>query len=196
MDAALWGQVVVASVAVIGSVIGYVLAGFNDARRDRRAAIRERATRLEDRDIEVRSERHAFQRATLLELQDSVQLMARLTGRAMTFDLMQARKGEYTQLVPGWSDEMHENAVDVTRLRNRLLNEGLRQSIEQFQSECVNATTLPDRYQSRPVDEAEAVGFALMRTFGEQVNVVMAAVGEALRANLSSPPISNVRSSG
>ncbi|GAA3332173.1 hypothetical protein HP467_15855 [Curtobacterium albidum] len=188
MDAALWGQVVIAAVAVFGSVLGYMLSGLNDARRDRRTTLRERAARHEERDAEDRRERHAFQRATLLELQDAVQLMARLTGRTMHFDHMQAREGKQTQLPSQYDDEMHANGVDVIRLRNRLLDDDLRRSIAVFESQCDQVSKLPLRYQGHVGEEADGVAFELMRTFGDQVSVVMDAVGVALRANLSTPP--------
>ncbi|KQR29806.1 hypothetical protein ASF75_11560 [Curtobacterium sp. Leaf154] len=188
MDAGLWGQVVIAGVAVVGSILGYMLSGFNDARRDRRTTLRERAARHDERDAEDRRERHAFQRATLLKLQDAIQLMARLTGRTMHFDHMQARDGKYTQLPHQYGEEMHANGVDVIRLRNRLLDEDLRRSIVSFESQCDYVSTLPPRPKTRRPEEADAVAFEQMRTFGDQVSLVMDAVGEALRANLRASP--------
>ncbi|WP_182711139.1 hypothetical protein [Curtobacterium flaccumfaciens] len=188
MDAGLWGQVVIAGVAVIGSILGYMLSGLNDARRDRRTTLRERAARHDERDAEDRRERHAFQRATLLELQDAIQLMARLTGRTMHFDHMQARAGKYTQLPSEYDEEMHANGVDVIRLRNRLLDKDLRQSIASFESQCGYVSFLPPRHQTERPEEVDAVALEQMRTFGDQVSIVMDAVGEALRANLSASP--------
>lgn len=184
MDTALWGQVVIAGVAVVGSVLGYMLSGFNDARRDRRAADHEREARREERDAAVWIERHAFQRATLLELQDAIQLMARLTGRTMHFDHMQARESKYTQLPHNYSEEMHSNGVDVIRLRNRLLDADLRETIAIFEKQCTAVSMVPDRYQARPAEDADAVAMELLREFDGQVTSVMDAVGEALRANL------------
>jgi hypothetical protein len=184
VNAALWGQIIVAIVAVAGSILGYVLAGVNDARRDRRVAAHDAIVRREERATTALQEQPAFQRATLLDLQDSIQLMARLTGRAMHFDHMQAREGEYTQLPPGYSDEMFENGVEVTRLRNRILNNQLRMQIAAFTMQCTEASMSPTRYQNRPIGDADDVALALMRQFNIQVETVMDAVGEALRANL------------
>ncbi|MCJ0700239.1 hypothetical protein FRIG_03670 [Frigoribacterium faeni] len=185
MNDDLWGQIIIAITAVLGSILGYALAGLNDARRDQRAVIREQEARLEERKMAALREQRDFQLATLLELQDALQLMARLTGRALHFDHMQARRGEYTQFPAHYSDEMHTNGVDVTRLRNRLLDDSLRTRIERFQEECAKASMLPTRYKGLEGDQLEAEALGLLTTFGSQVSILMDYLGTVLRRELA-----------
>lgn len=188
MNAELGGQVLVAATAVLSSILGYALAGLNDARRDHRAATREQEARREEREMTIRHRQHEFQLATLLELQDALQLMARLTGRALHFDHMQAREGQYTQLPADYSDEMHANGVDVIRLRNRLLDEELRTRIELFESECSEASMSPMHYRGLDGEQLESKALDVLTKFGLQVANAMNELGIALRTELSRAP--------
>ncbi|MFT8357766.1 hypothetical protein [Bifidobacterium aquikefiri] len=91
-------QMIIALTTLVASFGGYFLAGLNERHRDERALSRELHLHADERGSRLEEAEHALQKETLLTLQDAVQQMARLTGKAMLFDHMQARKGEYTQL--------------------------------------------------------------------------------------------------
>lgn len=189
MPVTLWPQIIIAMSTLLAATLGYMLAGVNEARRDRRAAERERAARHEDRHMTALHTRHTFQLETLLALQDAIQLMARYTGRSMHFDHMQARKGLYTQLPENHSDEILANGFDVIRLRNRLLDQELRTAIEHFEAQCAAAMILPPQeYRGLTGDELETAALTREARFGDQYAAVMHHLGTALRAELDWTP--------
>lgn len=181
----LWPQIIIATSTLVAAFLGYALAGLNEARRDRRAAEREKLARAEERHSAAIRDRHQFQLETLLALQDAVQLMARLTGRAMHFDHMQAREGQYTQLPPDHDAEILSNGFDVIRLRNRLLDQDLRRAIERFESASSAATMPPVYYKGLSGEALESAANRLSGQFGEEYALVMDQLGEALRTELS-----------
>lgn len=185
VPASLWPQIIIAGSTLLAAFLGYLLAGLNEARRDRRAADRERLARAEDRQTTAIRAQHEFQLETLLALQDAIQLMARVTGRAMHFDHMQARQGLYTQLPDNYSEKIHANAVDVTRLRNRVLDEDLRAAIEQFQSTCNTAASAVERFVGLKDEALERVASGELTNFGLHVDAVMNQLGASLRTELS-----------
>lgn len=146
---------------------------------------RDRSARTEERRSTAIRDRHQFQLDTLLALQDAVQVMARLTGRSMHFDHMQARKGEYSQLPPGYDAEMTANNLDVIRLRNRLLDDKLRNAIERFESAVAAATVPPVFFKGLSDDERELAANRLAREFGSEYTLVMGQLGTALRIELA-----------
>ena len=93
MSQAIVSQLLGAVSVLAGSVVAYVLAGLNEARRDRRTTERERELRRLDRAASRNEAKHAFQQETLLALQDATQQMARLTGRTMFGGHKTARVG-------------------------------------------------------------------------------------------------------
>ncbi|WP_157535559.1 MULTISPECIES: DUF3824 domain-containing protein [unclassified Microbacterium] len=188
MDDVPWTQIVTASATLIAGASGYLLGGINEARRDRRMAVREREARAEDRDALATQKRHEFQLKTLLELQDAIQQMARLTGRAMFFDHMQAREGKQTQLPSELSDAMHVNGVDVNRLRTRLLDTELRAAVDSFRSASIAASLDPGVYEGRSGNDVENAAFARSSRFAEHVERMMDELGAALRTELEWTP--------
>jgi hypothetical protein len=129
-------------------------------------------------------DRHQLQLETLLALQDAVQLAARLAGRTMHFDHMQARKGQISLLPADDDKELLANGFDVIRLRNGLLDEGLRTSIEQFEAACAVATAPPVQFQGLGAAELEQVADRLMVGFHDSYTQVMSDLGRAVRAEL------------
>lgn len=185
MTNSLWPQIIIASSTLIAAFLGYALAGLNEARRDRRAAEREKLARAEDRFAAAVRDRHQFQLETLLALQDAVQLMARFTGRAMHFDHMQAREGKYTQLPADHDAEIMSNRFDVIRLRNRLLDRDLRRAIERFESAASAGMMPPTHFKDRSGQALESDAAQLTGQFGDEYTLVMSQLGEALRTELS-----------
>lgn len=184
----LWPQVIIASSTLIAAFLGYALAGMNEARRDRRAAEREKLARAEERYSAAVRDRHQFQLETLLALQDAVQLMARFTGRAMHFDHMQAREGEYTQLPADHDAEIMSNGFDVIRLRNRLLDQDLRHAIERFEAAASSGMMPPTHFKGLSGQALESAAARLAGQFGDEYTLVMGHLGEALRTELSWVP--------
>lgn len=188
MTNSLWPQIIIASSTLIAAFLGYTLAGLNEARRDRRAAEREKLARAEERYSAAVLDRHQFQLETLLALQDAVQLMARFTGRAMHFDHMQAREGKYTQFPTDHDAEIMSNGFDVIRLRNRLLDQNLRRAIERFESAASASMMPPTHFEDLSGQALESAAARLAGQFGEAYTLVMAQLGEALRTELSWVP--------
>lgn len=85
MDSAIVTQVVIAAATLFASG-GFLLAGLNELRRDERIHRRKAELRRLDRASQLKNDTHVLQRETLLELQDALQLLARLTGKTLHFD--------------------------------------------------------------------------------------------------------------
>lgn len=188
MSEALISQAITGGAVVLAGLGGYVLAGVNESKRDRRTAVRERKLRFEDRLAAGDAARHEFQLATLLELQDALQLMARLTGKTMHFDHMQARKESYTQLPPEYDAEMLANGTDVIRLRNRILDGTLRGAIDAFEAASVAATISPKVYEGKSGRDLEDLAERRPLDFNDSYNSVMAHLGEGLRREIEWSP--------
>lgn len=184
----LWPQIIIAASTLAAALIGYTLAGKNEARRDRRAAEAASSARIEERVSAAVRERHEFQRETLLALQDAIQLMARLAGRAMHFDHMQAREGKYTQLPDRFSEEMQANGVDVNRLQSRILDDELRASVDRFRRAGIEATLDPRRYVGLKGEGLESAALHALTKFGDEVTRVMDDLGVAVREELAWSP--------
>ncbi|TFB63462.1 hypothetical protein E3O47_07490 [Cryobacterium sp. TMT2-17-1] len=174
-----------AATTLMASLGGYFLAGRNESRRDRRQAEQDRARADREQSAASNERKNRFQLDTLLELQDAVQLEARLTGRAMHFDHMQARESNYTQLPNDWSDEMHSNGVNVNRLVSRVLSDDLRDGVSRFTAACSAHTFLPKEFEELRGEELEDHSFRKMAAFGHQVNDVMDMLGSAIRLELT-----------
>lgn len=132
MDPSLVNQIIVAAATLLASLGGYLLAGVNERRRDERALERELALRATERVDGLDDASHVFQRETLLALQDAVQVMARLTTKAMHFDHMQARKGNDVPLPDPSDQDLYANMVEVRRLQYRILDDEARYAVARF----------------------------------------------------------------
>ncbi|NHI16780.1 hypothetical protein [Microbacterium excoecariae] len=188
MDLTLLTQIVFAVATLLASLGGYLLAGLNERRRDERIQRREGESRRFERAAQLEDESHAFQRETLLSLQDALQKMARLTGKAMHFDHMQARKGKYTQLPDGLSAEMLAADVEVSRLTSRLLDPQVRAAVKGLTDLSAQLSTLPADLQGLIGEDLERHATARLREFGDRYNAVVEVVGEAVRSEIDWRP--------
>lgn len=189
MSNTLWPQIIIAVSTLVAAIIGYVLAGINDARRDRRAFARERAARSEDRKSTALRARHHFQLETLLALQDALQSMARLTVRGLLHDEAAARDGNLGDLPDDLDAEMHANGVDVLRLRNRVLDDTLRSHIEEFAQHTSHVSILaPKRYAGLSGDALDNEARKAIAEYSGTVDEVMNHLGTVLRAELDWTP--------
>lgn len=184
MEPVIISQIIIGTSTLLAGLGGYVLAGLNESRRDRRIVEREERTHQARHAEELRDKSHAFQLENLLALQNALQLMARLTGRAMHFDHMQARQNQYTQLPPAWSDEMHKNGVNVNRLTSRVLNDEMRANVEVFTSFTAALSYLPKEFEGLSGDDLEDRAYSKIVEMNHQVASVMSPLGAQIRVAL------------
>lgn len=184
MDPVLASQIVIAASTLTASLGGYVLAGINETRRDRRAAVRDAANRESERAALREDKRHDFQLDTLLALQDALQNMSRLAGAGIHFDHMQARKGEFTQLPPGLSDEMHVNGVNVNRLVSRVLDQTIREQVADFTLFVAGLALLPKALEGLSPGQLEDAMLHKMSEFQARYDAVAVPIGESVRQML------------
>jgi len=189
MDSAVLSQIVVAGATLGASLGGYLLAGVNEHRRDRRTLRREMELRATERVAVREDEMHAIQRETLLALQDAVQAMARLTGRALHFDHMQARKGQFTQFPEKFSDEMLANGIDVKRLMTRVLDDEVRGAVDTFNSETVRLSLHPLYLKGYEGEALERRADARMYELNEAYSKVSDLLGKKVREEISWRPV-------
>jgi hypothetical protein len=147
-DAAGWTAIIGPVATLLAGLGGYWLAGRNEEARDKRAAAREEQARRAALAERLEEDRHSFQRDTLLELQDELQRLARVTTRIILQDRKTLKERGQIYLLPeGLSDESHQVVITVQRLRTRLLDDRLRQAVGDFVGLCsrdaVPASDLP-----------------------------------------------------
>lgn len=137
MDAASWVAIIGPITTLLGGLGGYWLAGRNEEARDRRAIVRETVARREALAERLEEDRHTFQRDTLLELQDELQRLVRVTAKINLQDLRTLKEHGQLYLLPdGLSDEAFQIVVAVQRLRARVLDDELRQRTAEFIAVC------------------------------------------------------------
>jgi len=127
---------------VITLVLGFALQAFLNVLTDHRASRRERDARRDQRLDAMRSRRREFQRTTLLEAQDVMSQLMRLTVRAYLEDLAAFRKSGswHKQLLTEDVDEgIRKCQADMARLRARIRSEQVRRLINQVVSLSVDA---------------------------------------------------------
>ncbi|WP_442315957.1 hypothetical protein [Yaniella sp.] len=187
-------QILVATATLGASLGGYLLAGFNERRRDKRTFMHERQQRASERAAQREDNRRMLQRETLLALQDALQAMARLTGKAMHFDHMQAREGKYTHLPGTLSEDMLTSTVEVRRLASRILDTKVRDTVDKFIELSTRLTTVPERFRGLSENDLENRAFTRLDEFGEGVIETMTVLGKAIRREIAWQP--NDSSSG
>jgi hypothetical protein len=135
--------------ALVGLVVpaatglaGYVLAGHNERARDERAAVREAMARRASVRERLDEQRHAFQRETLLELQDALQRLVRCTARMILHDQKTLKEhGKLTRLGEELDEESYETGVTTRRLQERVLDAALRAAVDEFRRHVTEVET-------------------------------------------------------
>ena len=115
--------------------------------------------------------------------------MARLTGRALHFDHMQARKGLYTQLPDSWSEDMHANSVQVDLLRGRVLDPSLRAAVQDFAERSRYLSMTPNHLEGLEGEALEDEAAARLQALSIAASNVIDAVGDSIRQELSWEPV-------
>ncbi len=136
-------------IAVLGLVVpagtglvGYVLAGRNEQARDERAAKREATARRASVRERLVEQSHAFQRETLLELQDALQRQVRSVAKMILHDKRTLEEqGTLTLLGEELDAESYEIGVTVRRLQERVLNATLRRTVDEFRGHVTHVET-------------------------------------------------------
>jgi hypothetical protein len=127
---------------VVTLIIGLVLKAVFDMTTDWRTASREREARQDQRRDAFRRTHIEFQRATLLELQEAIQQLARCTGQAHQEDVLASRAAGAWKKQP-LTKEVNEDFLrartSIILLRVRVRDEEIRRLAELFSSAC-NAT--------------------------------------------------------
>jgi hypothetical protein len=188
VDPSLVNQIVVAASTLLASLGGYLLAGRNERRRDERALRRELRLKVSERKSKLDDDRHTIQRETLLSLQDSVQALARFTGKTLHFDHMQARQGKYTLLPDTLSDEAHANLVEVRRLTSRILNPDIRVSVDRFVGLTSKLASSPKDLEGLTGDRLERFAIAKVMELNDGYDEITKILGEAVREEIAWAP--------
>src|ERR1700689_619453 len=105
-----WVELAAVVASPIAALGGYVLAGFNDEKRDTRTLERERVARKEVDDLSRIEKARDFRMDVLLSLQDALQGYAIAMGKVSSFDHKQLREqGTLTK----YPSELDEGARDA-----------------------------------------------------------------------------------
>ncbi|MCW3063320.1 MAG: hypothetical protein JWN32_492 [Solirubrobacterales bacterium] len=164
---------------------GYVLAGRNDRARDERAAAREAIARRASVSERLEEQRHAFQRQTLLELQDVLQRMVRCTAKVILHDQQTLKEsGTLTQVGEELSNESYEIGVATRRLQERVLDPALRGAAEQFRAHVTGHELSAVALRELSADDALKRLEAQLRDLNGQYVVISDLVGASLRVEL------------
>ncbi|WP_419706286.1 hypothetical protein [Promicromonospora sp. NFX87] len=175
------------AVGALAAVGGTFLTGAHERRRDALSAQRERDARQQDDSREREARRRDFQLRTLLELQDGVQRLGRLTSMVLQFDLRQAREGQYTLIPDDLSDELQTRGIEVNRLCTRVLDHDVRRAVEGAKDRLAKLGVAVMRYrQMGPGSELEAAWAGDMNSLGDVMDGAMELMGVAIRHELES----------
>ena len=124
---------------VLTLILGYVGTLVTESRRDARARRLAKEERNDQLSAAHAGERRTFELETLNALMVATQRLARATGAAHHFDLMQAKERGVdtypsTQLPEAVSKEAHEAGVEVRRLQALVLDKRTRELVDAFHS--------------------------------------------------------------
>lgn len=179
MNVAAWIAIVGPVTTLLGSLGGYWLAGRGDEARDRRAAAREDNARRAALSERLEEERHVFQRDTLLQLQDELQKLLRITGQINWQDQRAiGNSGNFAEI----SDHDGSNGAvraTVARLATRLLDDDLRAAVNKFAKDCAEVAThanmmravseqpLPDHRRHETIRQLQSTIVGISLSFGD-----------------------------
>lgn len=168
---------------------GYWLAGRNEEARDKRAAAREvenRRTKLAER---LDESKHTFQRDLLLELQDVLQRQVRATAKVLLHDKSTLLEtGSFSLLGDDLNQECYNIGVNLNRLLVRVLDDTLRQHLEEFHIFSSKLEISLTQIKDVPVDKAIQFLEDCMHNLNEKYMAVNSALGDALRSELGRSP--------
>jgi hypothetical protein len=178
---ALLGLVVPAATGLAG----YVLAGRNERARDEREAARDAMARRASVRERLEEQSHAFQRETLLELQDVLQRLVRCTSRMILHDRKTLKEhGKLTLLGEALNEESYEIGVTTRRLQERVLDVALRDAVAQFHSHVSGVEASFVIVDDLSVEDGIKHLDGLQRDLAQHYVALSERIGTALRAEL------------
>ena len=140
-----WLAAVAVVAPAITGLLGYWLAGRNEAARDRRAFEREEAARRRTRAEALADERHQFQLNLLLELQDALRVQARITHEIILHDQRTLKeRGGLFEVGPDLNQRAYDSDVNFSRLRVRVLDDDLRNQLDDLHTLTARVTSSGD----------------------------------------------------
>ena len=169
----------------VAGLLGYLLAGRNEAARDARAETREEQARRAARVERQEDRKHDFQRDLLLDLQDRILAMIRGTAKVVMFDLGTLKEhGQMTQLPEDMNAETYDAGVAFSRAVVRVLDDDLRTRLEDFHTQVSAVELLGIRLRNAPPDRARTQLNTALNRLTESYTSVNERLGAALRAEL------------
>lgn len=171
-------------IAVAAGVVSQLLAARAAEKADERALTRERDLRAFDAKVRRHQRRDEFQRDVLLELQDALQHTANLTGRAMFFDLTQARNAQRVQLPEELSEQILVSRINVNRLTERIIDENVRSAVAAFRETTAELSSLPISGKELTSSEIEIVASNVASKMNSAWVSVNSVLGESIRKHL------------
>lgn len=124
---------------LLGVLGGYWLAGRNEEARDRRAAQREASSRQEAISERLEENRHTFQRDTLVQLQDEIQALLRVTAHDILHRQRMMLDSGQLSPEPVRNEDGNQVRASVSRLQERLLDDSLRAAVSEFTDFCAHS---------------------------------------------------------
>lgn len=164
------------------------MAGRNEERRDERALEREIEVRRLERRQRLEDRSHDFQRSLLLDLQDALQDLIRVTAKVVFYDTDKLKAtGQAFQLGRQLNEESYNAGVSVRKLMGRILDSDLRSRIESFHGQCSGRVeALHVLHKGDPRDLVDALNeylYELTQSYSE----LSECLGRALRFELGPP---------
>ena len=158
-----------------------VLAGFGgQAYTARIDKDRDQRTREDER----QAAGDAFQRETLLALQDAVNLLINATYNAYNYQLAEfQRTGKIgREDFPSTLNQPHHEAtVNIVRLRQRVRNDSLRERVVKLQGLCMDSVALGVEFENRPEQERRNETIRAFNEAAKYANVFEDDLGKVLR---------------
>jgi hypothetical protein len=181
-----WTAIVGPITTLLGGLGGYWLAGRNDDKRDRRAAVRESTARRDSLAERLEEDRHIFQRDTLLELQDELQQLVRNTAQISLQDQRTIKAEGQMYLLDGdLSEENMRLRVSVHRLRSRVLDDQLRTEVGKFTTFCaISGMPLAEYREGKVPDDQRDEAIARMQAQIVQIANTYGELSESLGVHL------------
>lgn len=171
---------------VLGSVGAYFLGGLNERKRDERALARDETARRQNREEDLERERHEFQLANLLKLQESLRRVTRSAFLIITADRHSvAATGNFTLLPPETSEGGFANSIRFGRLVERVVDDKLREELKAFNSYLSNVSLPPTDWRDLKKQDAEELLHDRYVELARKASDVGALLGVQLRSELN-----------
>jgi len=171
---------------VLTSFLGFAAGGITEWFRDKRTSKREREARESASRAQRFERRTNFQRETLLNLQDSVAKLARVTGKMNYLDSMEYRKtGKWggQQFPENLSDDAQQANVSVMLLTSRVRADDIRELAETFKDEANRVALCRNAEEAK--DALNNMGMVL-RSLYKRTGEVLRTLEEAEEASADS----------